>query len=230
MIENLSPIAYMENDFPTKFGVPRQSGLVSAIKGRIVFTPPYRSMDAVRGLEGFSHIWIIWYTSEHGKNERNLTVRPPRLGGNVRLGVFATRSPFRPSGIGLSSVRLERIEEHPTLGPVLHVSGADLCSGTPILDIKPYLPLSDCHTDAVAGFAEHTAEDPLTVSFACPYPPSMTDEQREALSAILAMDPRPSYHNDPRRVYGFSYGEWEIRFTVEETKLTVRSIDPTPLS
>jgi len=217
-------IAHIRSDFPEKFGIPRQSGLVEQLKAQVVFVPEYRSPDAVRGLEGFSHIWLLWQFSRAVREGWSPTVRPPRLGGNEHMGVFATRSPFRPNPIGLSCVRLERVEVDPKLGPVLHVAGADLMDGTPIYDIKPYLPYADCKPEAVGGFASRPKEPTLEVvcpdELLAPLPP----ERREALVAVLAQDPRPAYHSDPERVYGFGFGGFNVRFTVAGDVLTVREI------
>lgn len=217
-------IARIHSDFPSKFGIPRQSGLVEALKARVVFEPDFRSPEAVRGLEGFSHIWLIWQFSQAVREDWSPTVRPPRLGGNARMGVFATRSPFRPNPIGLSSVRLAGVESTPDLGTVLRVRGADLMDGTPILDIKPYLPYGDCHPDAVGGFASAPAGAVLEVEI----PPSLLaqvpEDRREALIGVLAQDPRPNYQKDSDRVYGFGFAGLEVRFTVSEGHLTVREI------
>lgn len=217
-------IARIHSDFPSKFGIPRQSGLVEALKARVVFEPDFRSPEAVRGLEGFSHIWLIWQFSKAVREDWSPTVRPPRLGGNARMGVFATRSPFRPNPIGLSSVRLAGVESTPDLGTVLRVRGADLIDGTPILDIKPYLPYGDCHPDAVGGFASAPAGAVLEVEI----PPSLLaqvpEDRREALIGVLAQDPRPHYQKDSDRVYGFGFAGLEVRFTVSEGHLTVREI------
>ena len=225
---SMHPIAHIRSDFSTKFGVPRQSGLVDALEAQVVFTPPYRNPDAVRGLEGFSHIWLIWAFHQAVRDTWSPTVRPPRLGGNVRMGVFATRSPFRPNPIGLSSVVLERVELTADLGPVLHVRGADLVAGTPIFDIKPYIPYGDSHPDAVGGFAAAPAGATLQVII----PPALLElvppDRREALRGVLAQDPRPHYQSDPTRVYGFTFAHLEVRFTVEENVLTVREILPRP--
>ncbi len=219
-------IAHIHTDFATKFGVPRQSGLVPALQGRIVFAPEYRVPEAVRGLEGFSHIWLIWQFSQAVREGWSPTVRPPRLGGNTRMGVFATRSPFRPNAIGLSCVRLERVEPDTPEGPVLYVSGADLMDGTPIFDIKPYLPYADCQPDAVGGFAAQPWARELAVDF----PPELLEqippEKREALVGVLAQDPRPSYQKDGARVYGFTFAGYEVRFTVADGVLTVREVSP----
>ena len=214
-------IAKIHTEFPTKFGIPRQSGIIESLKGTIVFEPEYRNPDAVRGLEEFSHLWLIWEFSEAKRDEWSPTVRPPRLGGNVRKGVFATRSPFRPNPIGLSSVRLEHIEMDPKLGPVLHVTGADLMDGTPIYDIKPYIAYTDSHPDAVSGFASKPAEYLLEVEFPKELLEKVPLDQRESLTAVLAHDPRPQYQDDPERIYGMTFGNLEIKFKVNERCLSV---------
>lgn len=218
-------IARIQNDFPEKFGVPRQSGLVGALKARIVFEPEYRNPEAVRGLDGFSHIWLIWQFSEAVRDTWSPTVRPPRLGGDKRQGVFATRSPFRPNPIGLSSVKLEAIEFDDTLGPVLIISGADLMNGTPVYDIKPYLPFTDSHPDATGGFADAFVDYGLEVVFPQELLQLVPEDKREALTGVLAQDPRPSYQNDPQRVYGVAFGNQNIRFQVDGQVLTVVSVD-----
>lgn len=219
-------IATMHSAFPTKFGIPRQSGLVESLRSTIVFEPPYRNPDALRGMEGFSHLWLIWSFSQAVREDWSPTVRPPRLGGNTRMGVFATRSPFRPNAIGLSSVKLEGVEQHPDLGPVLHVSGADLLDGTPIFDIKPYLPYTDAHPEATGGFTAGYQGYHLEVVF----PPALLEQvppaDREALTGVLAQDPRPSYQDDPDRVYGMAFGRLDVKFRVAEGVLTVVSLDP----
>lgn len=220
----MKTIARIHTDFPTKFGIPRQSGIIESLQGRIVFEPEYRNAEAVRGLEEFSHIWILWEFSEAVRDEWSPTVRPPRLGGNVRKGVFATRSPFRPNPIGLSSVKLESVEIDPKLGPVLHVSGADLMDGTPIYDIKPYIAYTDSHPDAVSGFASKPAEYLLEVDFPETLLQKVPKCQRESLIAVLQHDPRPQYHDDPKRVYGMAFGGMEVKFKVEEGLLTVVGI------
>jgi len=220
----MKPIARIHTDFPTKFGIPRQSGIIASLQGRIVFEPEYRNAEAVRGLEEFSHIWLIWEFSEAVRDEWSPTVRPPRLGGNVRKGVFATRSPFRPNPIGLSSVKLERVEIDPKLGPVLHVSGADLMDGTPIYDIKPYIAYTDSHPDAVSGFASKPAEYLLKVNLPEELLQIIPEAQRESLIEVLAHDPRPQYHDDPERMYGMLFGGLEIKFKVEELRLKVVEI------
>lgn len=220
----MKTIAHIHTDFPTKFGIPRQSGIIASLKGRIVFEPEYRNAEAVRGLEEFSHLWLIWEFSEAVREGWSPTVRPPRLGGNVRKGVFATRSPFRPNPIGLSSVKLDSVEIDPKLGPVLHVSGADLMDGTPIYDIKPYIAYTDSHPDAVSGFASKPAEYLLEVEFPEALLQKVNPELRESLVEVLAHDPRPQYHDDPERVYGMEFGGSEVKFQVEEMQLKVVEI------
>ena len=217
-------IATMKSDFPDKFGIPRQSGLVDTLRSTIVFEPEYRNTDALRGLEEYSHLWIIWQFSKAVRSDWSPTVRPPRLGGNTRMGVFATRSPFRPNEIGLSSVKLLGLENTKEFGTVIHVAGADLMDGTPIFDIKPYIPYCDCHQDAVGGFTKDAADFLLQVD--CPeellyhFPP----EKRQALLEVLSHDPRPSYQKDSERVYGMEFGGFNIRFTIHEHILTVVEI------
>ena len=218
---SLKIIARIRTDFPTKFGIPRQSGLVESLRGMIVFEPEYRNPDALRGLEGFSHIWLIWQFSESLRENWAATVRPPRLGGNTRTGVFATRSPFRQNPLGLSSVKLDSIELDSYLGPVLHVSGVDLMDNTPIYDIKPYLPFIDCHPEAVGGFADSFKDYALEVDFPQHWLQLIPENRRETLLAVLANDPRPSYQNDPERVYGFEFLNFDIRFMVKDTVLSV---------
>ena len=221
---NIKPIAHIQTDFPTKFGIPRQSGIIESLKGRIVFEPEYRNVEAVRGLEEFSHIWLLWEFSEAVHEGWSPTVRPPRLGGNVRKGVFATRSPFRPNPIGLSSVKLDKVEIDPKLGPVLHVSGADLMDGTPIYDIKPYIAYTDSHPDAVSGFATKPAEYLLEVDFPEELLQKVPENQRKSLIEVLAHDPRPQYHDDPERVYGMAFSGMEVKFKVAQQKLKVLEI------
>ena len=221
----MKPIARIHSDFATKFGIPRQSGVVGSLQAEIIFEPEFRSRDAVRGLEAFSHIWLIWEFSENVRADWSPTVRPPRLGGNVRMGVFATRSPFRPNPIGLSCVHLERIEFSDARGPVLHVAGADLMDGTPIYDIKPYIPYADCHPDAAAGFTAQTQFHHLDV--ACPETlwARVPADQRDGLRGVLENDPRPSYQHDPERVYGMEFAGLEVHFQVDGSTLTVTGID-----
>ena len=219
-------IAHVYTDFPTKFGIPRQSGIVPELKAQIVFEPEYRNPDALRGLEEFSHIWLIWKFSETEREEWSPTVRPPRLGGNKRMGVFATRSPFRPNPIGLSCVQLDSIEWDTPNGAVLHVSGADLMSGTPIYDIKPYISYTDSRADATSGFVDSRDEARLvstitTIDFPEMLLQKIPQEKREALLAVLANDPRPSYQNDSKRVYGLLFAGFDVRFSIEGSVLKV---------
>ena len=216
----LKVIARMESQFPTKFGIPRQSGLVEELRSTVTFEPEYRCPDALRGIEGFSHLWLIWGFSENRRETWSPTVRPPRLGGNERLGVFATRSPFRPNGLGLSCVKLERVELSTPKGPVLHVSGADLMDGTPIYDIKPYVPYADCRPEASEGFAPAPAET-LKVVISPEMAGRIPPERVQALRGVLAWDPRPHYQADPERVYGMAFAGLEVRFTVDGRTLTV---------
>lgn len=222
---DLKVIARIQSDFSTKFGIPRQSGLVDSLQARVVFEPEYRVPEAVRGLEEFSHIWLIWQFSQAVREGWSPTVRPPRLGGNRRLGVFATRSPFRPNALGLSVVGLERIEADPALGPVLYVTGADLLDGTPVYDVKPYLPYADARPEALGGFTDRTPRKRLEVR--CPEDllAKAPEEKRAALLGVLAEDPRPSYQTDPERVYGMPFAGMEVRFTVAGEVLTVTEIE-----
>lgn len=220
----MEPIAHIQSDFPTKFGIPRQSGLVKDLTATVVFEPKYRDPEALRGIEGFSHLWLIWEFSAAKRGDWSPTVRPPRLGGNTRLGVFATRSPFRPNSIGLSCVRLEGVEQRPGVGTVLRVSGADLMDGTPIFDVKPYVPYADCHPEATEGFTAPGQDYLLTVDIPPELLAQVPEEKREALRGVLAQDPRPSYQRDPERVYGFVFAGLEVRFSVENDCLRVREI------
>lgn len=217
-------IARIHTDFATKFGVPRQSGLAPSLKARIVFEAAYRHPDFIKGLDAFSHIWLLWQFSE-SPDKVTATVRPPRLGGNTRMGVFATRSPFRPNRIALSSVKLESIELDTPEGPVLVVSGADLMDGTPILDIKPYLAYTDSHPDAIGGFTDTTPKRELAVDFPDMLLQKIPQEQRNGLVEVLAQDPRPAYQNDPERLYGFVFAGHEVKFTVCEDRLTVQNVE-----
>ena len=217
-------IARIHNDFPTKFGIPHQSNRLDALKATIVFEKEYRVREALRGLEEYSYIWLIWQFSEAVREGWSPTVRPPRLGGNTRMGVFATRSPFRPNNIGLSSVKLEKIGQDPVLGPVLHISGADLMDGTPIYDIKPYLPYVDSHPEAAGGFTDQIEDYRLEVEFPEHLMEQIPEEQREALMEVLANDPRPRYQNNPDRIYGIAYGKKDIHFRVSDRKLLVVDI------
>ena len=223
-IHPIKVIAHIRSDFTTKFGVPRQSGLVDELRAKIVFETEFRNEAAVRGLEDFSHIWLIWQFSEAVREDWSPTVRPPRLGGNKRIGVFATRAPFRPNALGLSSVRLEKVELHSELGPVLHVAGADLMDGTPIYDIKPYIAYADAHSDAVGGFVDAVERHKLTVSCSEELLAFVPQEKREALIGVLAQDPRPSYQADPERIYGMDFAGFNVKFTVDGEHLTVQTI------
>lgn len=218
-------IAKIETDFPAKFGIPRQSGLVEQLPGRIIFEPEYRNPDAVRGLEGFSHIWILWEFSRSVNEPWSPTVRPPRLGGNKRMGVFATRSPFRPNPIGLSSVRLNEIRLEKGIGPVLYVTGIDMMDQTPVYDIKPYLPYVDSHPDAGGGFAETVEQYRLEVEIPAELSRKVPVQKSNLLKEILAGDPRPSYQRDSKRIYGMEFAGLEVKFTVKENKLTVCGIE-----
>ena len=223
----MRPIARIHSDFSTKFGVPRQSGLVDSLEATVVFEPEFRNPDALRGLEGFSHIWLVWVFDQAIRKEWSPTVRPPRLGGNTRMGVFATRSPFRPNPIALSCVKLAGMEETADHGMVLRILGADLMDGTPILDIKPYIPYADSHPEALGGFAAVPAGEALEVVI----PPELLEKvpanRREALQGVLAQDPRPHYQEDPDRVYGFGFAGMEVKFSVNRKRLTVRDISVT---
>lgn len=221
---NIKVIARMHSDFATKFGIPRQSGLVAELRSTIVFEPEFRNADALRGMDGFSHLWLIWQFSEAVRSGWSPTVRPPRLGGNTRMGVFATRSPFRPNNLGLSCVRFLGTEETKEFGTVIHVGGADLMDGTPIFDIKPYIPYADCHSDALGGFTGGTEGELLEVSFPATLLEKLPQSKREAAIGILAHDPRPSYQKDAKRVYGVSFAGFDIRFTVEDKVLTVQDV------
>ena len=218
-------IGHIRTDFSSKFGVPRQSGIVDALEARIEFEKEYRQPEAFRGLEGFSHLWIIWQFSEAVRNNWSATVRPPRLGGNTRVGVFATRSPFRPNAIGLSSVKINRIELDAPQGPVIYVSGADLMDGTPILDIKPYLTFTDCHPDATDGFAGQVVYQKVRVQFPDELLELIPEEKREALLGVLEENPAPHYQNDPERVYGFGFAGREIKFRIQDGMLTVVRVE-----
>ncbi|MBR3059299.1 MAG: tRNA (N6-threonylcarbamoyladenosine(37)-N6)-methyltransferase TrmO [Oscillospiraceae bacterium] len=222
----LRPIARVHSDFGSKFGVPRQSGLVPELTAELEFEPEFRSPEAVRGLEAFSHIWLIWQFSENADRGWSPTVRPPRLGGNRRVGVFASRSPFRPNPLGLSCVRLLEVRQDQARGPLLLLGGADLVDGTPVYDIKPYVPYADCHPEAAGGFAEEVAWRPLEVDFPPELLERVPEEKRAALRGILAMDPRPAYQKDPGRVYGFAFAGLELRFSVGEGRLRVLTAEP----
>ncbi len=221
--KSLKIIAHIKSDFPTKFGIPRQSGLCN-LKSQIVFEKEYRNPDAIRGIEDFSHLWLLWEFSENEKSDWSPTVRPPRLGGNKRVGVFATRSPFRPNSIGLSSVKLERVIKTERDGLVLEVTGADLLDGTPIYDIKPYIPYTDSHPDAVGGFADDLYGDKLEVFIPDSLKQLVPSDKLSALQEILASDPRPAYQNDENRIYAFEFSKLHIEFCVDKKSLTVKSI------
>ena len=218
---SMDVIAVMHSDFPTKFGIPRQSGLAEALQSTIVFEPAYRNPEALRGIEGFSHLWILWQFSQAVRQDWSPTVRPPRLGGNTRMGVFATRSPFRPNAIGLSCVRLLSVEHTQDMGTVLHIGGADLMDGTPILDIKPYIPYCDAHPEAMGGFTQDAGDFILEVDFPENLKQRLPAEKQEAICQVLSHDPRPSYQKDSDRVYGLSFAGFDIRFRVKDTVLTV---------
>ena len=221
----IKPIARMHSDFSTKFGIPRQSGLVEQLRSTIVFEPEFRNDDALRGIEDFSHLWIIWQFSEAVRDGWSPTVRPPRLGGNTRMGVFATRSPFRPNNLGLSCVKLLGVEHTSEFGTVLHVGGADLMDGTPIFDIKPYIPYSDCKTDAAGGFTSNADDFLLEVIFPDELLQKLPENKRDAAIGVLSHDPRPSYQRKPGRIYGLTFAGFDIRFTVEESTLTVVEVN-----
>ena len=226
-MRELTPIARIRSDFPSKFGIPRQSGLIDALKAAIVFEPPFRDASALRGLEGYSHIWLIWQFSESVMEGWSPTVKPPRLGGNRRMGVFATRSPFRPNPLGLSWVRLERIELATPDGPVLHVAGADLMDGTPIYDIKPYLPHADCHPEATGGFSGEVMDYAVAVDFPEALLSLLPGDKREAILEVLRQDPRPGYrHGDGERRYGVEFAGFDVRFTVNDGILRVCEVVP----
>lgn len=220
----IRPIARMRSDFAAKFGIPRQSGLVEELRSTIVFEPEFRNPDTLRGIEGFSHLWIIWQFSEAVRSDWSPTVRPPRLGGNTRMGVFATRSPFRPNSLGLSCVRLLGVEQTAEQGTVLHVGGADLMDGTPIFDIKPYIPYSDSHPEASGGFTDTADDFLLDVDFPAPLLETLPAEKRDAAIGVLRHDPRPSYQHKPGRVYGLTFAGFDIRFQVHEDTLTVAEV------
>ena len=217
-------IARIHTDFPEKFGIPRQSGLIEELKSTIVFEPEFRDANALRGIEEYSHLWLIWEFSEAKRTKWSPTVRPPRLGGNVRKGVFATRSPFRPNSIGLSCVKLEKVALDEPDSPVLYVEGADLMNGTPIFDIKPYIPYADCHPEATGSFTEYSKDHHLNVEFPQELLERIPEESREALIAVLADDPRPAYQNDPERSYGMPFGEKDIHFRVDGDILRVYNV------
>lgn len=223
----IRPVARIHTDFPTKFGIPRQSGLTGDLEARIVFEPEFSSPEAVRGIEAFSHLWLIWEFSENVQKTKkwSATVRPPRLGGNTRVGVFATRSPFRPNALGLSVVELKRVEYKENGAPVLVVTGADMMDGTPVFDIKPYVPFADSHPEAKGGFTDQTKTYELEVTIPEKLLQLIPEKKREALRIVLSQDPRPSYQEDPERIYGMEFAGFEVKFTVEGSRLFVRQIE-----
>ncbi len=222
----MKPIAHIRSDFPAKFGIPRQAGLVAELKAQVVFEPEFRNPEALRGIDGFSHLWLIWEFSQNRREGWSPTVRPPRLGGNVRMGVFATRSPFRPNPIGLSCVQLDRVEWDGPQGPVLRVLGADLMDGTPIYDIKPYVPYADCRPEATQGFAPPDTNRRLEVEIPEELLNRVPETHRAALQGVLAQDPRPAYQRDPERIYGFGFAGLEVRFSVQDGVLRVEEVRP----
>lgn len=222
----MKPIAHIRSDFPAKFGIPRQAGLVAELKAQVVFEPEFRNPEALRGIDGFSHLWLIWKFSQNRREGWSPTVRPPRLGGNVRMGVFATRSPFRPNPIGLSCVQLDRVEWDGPQGPVLRVLGADLMDGTPIYDIKPYVPYADCRPEATQGFAPPDTNRRLEVEIPEELLNRVPETHRAALQGVLAQDPRPAYQRDPERIYGFGFAGLEVRFSVQDGVLRVEEVRP----
>lgn len=222
----MKPIAHICSDFPAKFGIPRQAGLVAELKAQVVFEPEFRNPEALRGIDGFSHLWLIWEFSQNRREGWSPTVRPPRLGGNVRMGVFATRSPFRPNPIGLSCVQLDRVEWDGPQGPVLRVLGADLMDGTPIYDIKPYVPYADCRPEATQGFAPPDTNRRLEVEIPEELLNRVPETHRAALQGVLAQDPRPAYQRDPERIYGFGFAGLEVRFSVQDGVLRVEEVRP----
>jgi len=223
----ITPIAHFKSPFTSKFGIPKQSGLAKDLPGRIVFEPAYRNADALRGLEGFTHLWMIWQFSANAHKANSPVVRPPVLGGNEALGVFATRSPYRPNPIGLSCVRIDHIDLDTKEGPVIHVLGADLMDGTPIFDIKPYLPYADCHPEATGGFTDTRSWPRLEVRLAESVRRQLTEQEAATLADILALDPRPHYQKDPNRIYGMPYGKWDVKFRVTNGEVQVVGISTT---
>ena len=221
---NIRPIAHIESDFSEKFGIPRQAGVVEELRARVVFDGEYRNDEALRGIKGFSHLWLIWHFSASERDSWSPTVRPPRLGGNVRMGVFATRSPFRPNALGLSCVRLLGVEKLEGKGTTLLVGGADLMDGTPIFDVKPYVPYADCRPEAAGGFAPDPGKT-LEVVFRAAALEKIPEEKREALRGVLSNDPRPRYQDDPERVYAMSFAGLNVRFVVRENILTVTEVE-----
>lgn len=222
-MSDIYPVAHIYTEFRSKFGIPRQAGLVDT-KGKIIFEKEFRSPDAIRGLENFSHLWLIWEFSENKNKSSSLTVRPPRLGGNRRMGVFATRSSFRPNNLGLSCVKIEKIDYECENAPVIYISGADILDATPVFDIKPYLPFSDMKPDARGGFADEVCKDGLSVLFEDGTTDILTENEKEVLTKILSQDPRPHYHTDENRLYAFEYSRYKIKFTVKDNILTVKEI------
>ena len=223
----ITPIAHFKSPFTSKFGIPKQSGLAKDLPGRIVFEPAYRNADALRGLEGFTHLWMIWQFSANAHKANSPVVRPPVLGGNEALGVFATRSPYRPNPIGLSCVRIDHIDLDTKEGPVIHVLGADLMDGTPIFDIKPYLPYADCHPEATGGFTDTRSWPRLEVRLAESVRRQLTEQEAATLADILALDPRPHYQKDPNRIYGMPYWKWDVKFRVADGEVQVVGISTT---
>lgn len=224
---SIEPIAYIQSDFPDKFGIPRQSGLTPSVVSEIIMVPAYRDPSAFKAITDFEYLWLIWGFSEHLDHPKGLTVRPPRLGGNTRVGVFASRSPFRPNNLGLSCVKLIDIRHDPSKGPILIVSGADLMDGTPIFDIKPYLPHLESHPDAKGGFAGHVKDYALKVTYDPQVLQVLPEDKQAGLIEILSQDPRPSYHDDPKRVYGLRYSEFEVHFIVSDNQLIIQEISRT---
>ena len=220
----IKPIAHIFNDYTSKFGIPRQSGLCKDVLSEIVFEKEYRNDDALRGIEDFSHLWLIWHFSESVQDGFTPTVRPPRLGGNKRVGVYATRSPYRPNPIGLSSVKINKVDCISHNSPLIYVAGADMLNGTPILDIKPYLPYCDSHVDAIGGFADKVKDYALTIEDGIFLLEQVSEDKREAIKKILENDPRPAYHDSPDRIYSFEYGGYHVEFSVEGTSLCVRAL------
>lgn len=223
----ITPIAHFKSPFSSKYGIPKQSGLAKDLPGRIVFEPAYRNADALRGLEGFTHLWMIWQFSANAHKANSPVVRPPVLGGNEALGVFATRSPYRPNPIGLSCVRIDHIDLDTKEGPVIHVLGADLMDGTPLFDIKPYLPYADCHPEATGGFTDTRSWPRLEVQLAESVRKQLTEQEAATLADILALDPRPHYQKDPNRIYGMPYGKWDVKFRVADGEVQVVGISTT---
>lgn len=222
---DITPIAHLRSDFPTKFGLPRQGTLAADVLGRVEFLPEFRNADALRGIEGFSHLWLLWGFSGNRQEGWNPTVRPPRLGGNTRVGVFATRSPYRPNPIGMTCVKLESVDYDGENAPVLYISGVDMMDMTPIYDIKPYIPYADCIPQATGGFTDEHQKAPLTVDFPEELLELISPSQRQSLICSLSNDPRPAYQNDPERIYGLDFAEFDVRFSVDGTVLTVHQVN-----